>query len=89
MPQFKFLNRGFPVKVIAIAALIVTSALTPPPVAKFVTIIDGKLVVRLPQKAYVGKVFNIGIYTADSLVETKSGGWSYRNSETLKHKTSL
>ncbi|MEM3478596.1 MAG: hypothetical protein QXV74_00955, partial [Candidatus Bathyarchaeia archaeon] len=41
------------------------------PLGKFIAM-DGGLVVRLPQKAFVGKNFNIGIYVADSLVETNS-----------------
>lgn len=61
---------------IALAALLITSAFVAPS-EKFIEISSG-LVIRYPQKAFTGKNFNIGIYVADSLVETNpedgSGG---------------
>lgn len=58
-----------------LATILTASAATALP-ERFVEISYGKLVIRLPQKARVGRNFNIGIYVADSLVGG-SGGYYY------------
>lgn len=40
-------------------------------------VVDGLVVVRHPQKAIVGRNFNLGIYVADSLVSASGSGGDY------------
>lgn len=58
-----------------LATILTASAATALP-ERFVEISNGELVIRYPQKARVGKNFNIGIYVADSLVGNSEGNYT-------------